>query len=99
MRVDMTQDGSRIAIALDGDLVFTTRDGFDSELRRVMGQAQEIVLDLERVGFIDSSGVAAILSGYEDACQAGVTIRITNVAQDLLEIFELIGVKDVLPFE
>lgn len=99
MRMEMTQDGSRIVIALQGDVVFTTRDEFESELRRIMEKAVDMVLDLERVDFIDSSGVAAILAACEDARLAGITFRIKNVAPDLLEIFELIGVKDVLPFD
>jgi anti-sigma B factor antagonist len=99
MHVDITQDGNRIVISLEGDLDFTTRDGFESEVRRILHQAPDIVLDLGRVRFIDSSGVAAILSSCEDASLAGNSVRIRNVAPDLMEIFELIGVHQVLPFE
>lgn len=99
MHVNFTQEGSRVVISLEGDLDFTTRDGFESELRRIIGRADNIVLDLGRLRFIDSSGVAVLLSSCEDASLAGVAVRIRNVAQDLMEIFEMIGVKSTLPFE
>jgi anti-sigma B factor antagonist len=99
MHINITQDGSQIVISLEGDLDFTTRDGFESEMRRILHQASDIVLDLGRVRFIDSSGVAAILACCEDASLARIAVRIRNVASDLMEIFELIGVQKVLPFE
>lgn len=99
MQVDIKQDGRNLVISLEGDLDFTTREGVESEVRRILLQGNDIALDLGRVRFIDSSGVALILSLCEDAELAGVTMRIRSVAPDLMEIFELIGVKNVLSFE
>lgn len=99
MPVEIKHDGGSLVVSLEGDLDFSIRDGFESEIRRILTQARDVVLDMGRVRFVDSSGVAAILAVCEDAAGAGVTLRIRNVDPDLMEIFELIGVKSVLPFE
>ncbi len=99
MDVNIQQDGSSVVISVEGDLDFTVREGFESEVRRILSRATDIVLDLGRVRFIDSSGVASLLSLCEDADAVGVKVRIRHVDQELVEILDLIGVTDVLPLE
>jgi anti-sigma B factor antagonist len=53
-------------IAVAGDLDFQTADSFVGELEHVVGHgARAIIADLTSVGFIDSTGLSALLRGAE----------------------------------
>jgi anti-sigma B factor antagonist len=49
-------------IAPDEELDITTVDGFRADLQRALDEsAEDVVVDLSDVGFIDSTGLSAIL--------------------------------------
>jgi len=48
-----------------------------------------IIVQLERVRFIDSSGLGALLSGYKNAAAKSGKLALSNVQPQVLSMFEL----------
>jgi anti-sigma B factor antagonist len=48
-----------------------------------------IVVQLERVRFIDSSGLGALLSGYKNAAARSGKLALANLQPQVLSMFEL----------
>ena len=48
-----------------------------------------IIVQLERVRFIDSSGLGALLSGYKNAAAKSGKLALSNVQTQVLSMFEL----------
>ncbi|MGZ5050957.1 MAG: STAS domain-containing protein [Methylobacter sp.] len=48
-----------------------------------------IVMKLDRVRFIDSSGLGALLSGYKHAAAKSGRLALANMQQQVLSMFEL----------
>lgn len=48
-----------------------------------------IIIQLEQVRFIDSSGLGALLSGYKNAAAKSGKLAIANMQQQVLSMFEL----------
>lgn len=48
-----------------------------------------IIVQLEQVRFIDSSGLGALLSGYKNAAAKSGKLAIANMQQQVLSMFEL----------
>ncbi len=48
-----------------------------------------IIVQLEQVRFIDSSGLGALLSGYKNAAVKSGKLAIANMQQQVLSMFEL----------
>ncbi|MCK9395284.1 MAG: STAS domain-containing protein [Methylobacter sp.] len=48
-----------------------------------------IIVQLEQVRFIDSSGLGALLSGYKNAAARSGKLAIANMQQQVLSMFEL----------
>jgi anti-sigma B factor antagonist len=48
-----------------------------------------IIVQLEQVRFIDSSGLGALLSGHKNAAAKSGKLAITNMQQQVLSMFEL----------
>lgn len=97
MQLTSVQDGNKVLLMLDGDLDYTSRTAFEAEFRRLVEQLRSIDLDCRNVSFVDSSGVASLLSCCEDAEEAGVTVRLLHVSDGILEVLDLLGVKEILP--
>lgn len=99
MEMALSQAGDRVVLSIRGDLDFATREVFEAELRRLMERSKVIEVNMAELQFIDSSGVGALLTCWEDARESEVTLLYRQAAPDLMEIFDLLGVREVLPFD
>jgi len=72
-------------------------------VHRVLGAgAQKVLLNLQGVTTIDSSGVGELVSSYTSATNRGAKIKLTNLPakiNDILTITQLITVFDVYDTE
>ena len=71
------------------------------ELRQELAQLaaggqQRMVLDLEGVGFMDSSGLGAIISGLKAARQTGGDLRIAGANEQVRLVLQLTSLDRVL---
>ncbi|RUT78130.1 STAS domain-containing protein [Ancylomarina longa] len=55
---------------------------------------KQIVLDLKGISFIDSQGFSALKAIAELACAQDRLFALANVSDDVLELVELVGLKD-----
>jgi anti-sigma B factor antagonist len=68
----------------------------DAILTAVGGGNATIVLDLERVSYLDSSGIHAIYDGISAAQQAGVVFVVAHPARHVMRVLEISLVTDVI---
>ncbi|HWN42324.1 MAG TPA: STAS domain-containing protein [Thermoanaerobaculia bacterium] len=74
----------------------------DAVHRVLEGGSQKVLLNLQGVTTIDSSGVGELVSGYTSATNRGAKIKLTNLPEkinDILTITQLITVFDVYDTE
>ncbi len=68
-------------------------------IRRLLGEGKKnILLNLGQVGYIDSSGIGELVSGFTAVNREGGTLKLLNLTQkiqDLLAITKLLTVFDV----
>ena len=57
---------------------------------------QNVTLDLAQVARIDAAGLAALITLYCDACQAGYRFAISNPSPRVREILALVGLNALL---
>jgi anti-anti-sigma factor len=57
-----------------------------------------IVVDLDEVGFIDSSGLHVLLRHAASSSRDGARLRLTKGSQQAQHLFTLTGAIDHLPF-
>jgi anti-anti-sigma factor len=77
------------------ELVKGTECGFVDEMTPVV-ERQSVWLDLERVERIDAAGIAALISLYRTAREAGNCFRIANLTPHVAEVLALVGVDRIL---
>ena len=55
-----------------------------------------VLLDLQKVTRIDAAGIAALISLYRTACEAGHTFSVSNPSPHVREILALVGLDKIL---
>jgi anti-anti-sigma factor len=88
-------DGGSV-IRLVGDLDNSSRPDLDAAYETARRQDGAIVLDFESAGFIDSSGIAAILRFLRRAREEGRAVSASGLSPHYREVFEITRISDFM---
>lgn len=81
-----------------GELDLANAPHLDAALERAFADADDIVLDLSGVEFIDSSGLYAVVIAVRDAQASEKRLRISaSLSAQVQRLFDLAGMKGALP--
>lgn len=85
----------QITEEIDHHISERIRDRADFEIQKYM--PKKIILDFERVNFMDSSGIGMLIGRYKTATMFGSTINMINVKPNIKKVFEMAGVLKLIP--
>ncbi|SHN78227.1 anti-sigma F factor antagonist [Desulfitobacterium chlororespirans] len=101
MLIDKKLERQTLLLTLKGELDMNTseslRQTIDSEIER--RGVRTVVLNLEDISFIDSSGLGVILGRYKKLLPMGGKVIITRVPPHIYKIMELSGLPRIIQFE
>ena len=81
-------------LALEGRLDTVTAPQLEEELQGVMPAIIELVLDFKNLEYISSAGLRVLLSAQKIMTKKG-EMNLTNVCEEIMEIFEVTGFSDI----
>jgi anti-sigma B factor antagonist len=87
--------GDRGVLAIKGELDAYTAPGVEEQIGKLIeGGVSSIVLDLSETGFLDSSGLRAILTAHRRLSteQGGLTLQ--NPSEPVVRLLEITGLSD-----
>jgi anti-sigma B factor antagonist len=97
--IDIVERDGSLILVLEGELDIGTAPMLDQELERAeTREAETLVVDLDRVAFIDSSGLHVLIKHAAISSQNGRRLRFTKGSDQVRRLFELTGTADHLPF-
>ena len=86
---------------LDGDIdhhrARQIRSRIDTKV--YIQRPDELILDLSRVAFMDSSGPGLILGRYAKAVELGITFKVANPTPQIKRILDLAGTERLIKIE
>lgn len=87
-----------VRVVVIGEIDLSTSPELESALSRALADADDVVLDLSRVGFIDSTGLSAILEGVRMSETNGARLAISSsLSRQARKLFQLAGMLGALP--
>ena len=92
-----TEDG-KLTVELEGRLDTTTSPELEKCLSDSLGDAEELVLDFDRLSYISSAGLRVLLSAHKTMMKRG-GMKVTHVQEPIMEILEVTGFVDILTIE
>lgn len=86
-------------IKMKGDIDLVNAEKFRLTVDKQLEKKQNahLIINLENVEFIDSSGLGAILGRYKKISQLGGKIALINPKPQVLRILELSGFTKIMP--
>ena len=98
LHIDIAQRDGATVLSVLGEVDLATAPILDEQISAVeAGDASTIVVDLDRVSFMDSSGLQVLLA-HVFSDQNGSRIRITRGSPQVVRLFTVSGMLEQLPF-
>jgi anti-sigma B factor antagonist len=92
------QDGSVCTVTLEGEVDVYTAPQLKEQLVTVLEDGcTSVIIDLEKVTFIDSSGLGVLVGALRRARERGGAVRLVCTRDSVLKIFRITGLDKVFP--
>ena len=85
-------------IEIVGRLDTITAPALDKTINEELGDTKNIVLDLKGLEYISSAGLRVLLAAQKKMQKIG-SMKVINVCEDVMEVFEMTGFADILVIE
>ena len=85
-------------IALEGRLDTVTAPELEKELKDILEGSKSLTFDFAKLEYISSAGLRVILAAQKVMSKQG-EMKVCNVNETIMEIFEVTGFSDILTIE
>ena len=98
MNIEIKRNAEETTIELVGRLDTTTAPALDKAVNEDIAGTKNLVLDLKGLEYISSAGLRVILGAQKKMQKIGA-MKLTNVCEAVMEVFEMTGFADILVIE
>ena len=98
MKVDKTQSGTELTVALEGRLDTTASPELEAALAGLSG-VTKLVIDMAKLIYVSSAGLRVLLAAQKKMDGNGGSMVIRNANEEIHEIFEVTGFDEILTLE
>ena len=98
MTITKNIDGSHGTIVLEGRLDTLSSPDFEAAVNEVAPEVTDLVIDLKNLDYTSSAGLRVFLKTQKTMMQKG-SLKIINVKEEVMDIFDVTGFTDILDIE
>lgn len=99
MTITETRNESTIQLAVEGRVDTNTSPQMQQAILQAFQKGKTVILDLEKVDYVSSSGLRALLIGQKTANSKGGSMKLIHVCESVMKVFEMTGFSDMLTIE
>lgn len=98
LNITTERDGDVCLISVQGEIdVYTSSALKDAIIGAIDQGCINLIVDIDAVGFIDSSGLGVLVSGLRRVKENSGSMRIVCTKENVLKIFRITGLDRVFP--
>ena len=98
MTIEIKRNVEGTIIELAGRLDTTTAPALDKTINEDIADAKNLVLDVKGLEYISSAGLRVLLGAQKKMQKIG-SMKVINVCEAVMEVFEMTGFADILTIE
>ena len=98
MVIEIKKNAEETVIELVGRLDTTTAPTLDATINENICQMKNLIFDLKGLEYISSAGLRVLLSAQKKMNQIG-SMKVINVCERVMEVFEITGFAEILTIE
>ena len=96
MKIDFNTNNGNLNIAIEGRLDTTTAPELESFISGNYNYGQTLNINCEKLAYVSSAGLRVLLAAQKKTNGA---MKLTNVCELVMEVFEMTGFADILVIE
>ena len=98
MMIEIKKSAESTTLEIVGRLDTTTAPSLDKTINEDVGSPQTLILDFKGVEYVSSAGLRVILGAQKKMQKLG-SMKIINVCEEVMGVFEITGFADILTIE
>ena len=98
MTIEIKKNQEATVIEIVGRLDTITAPALDKTINQDIGDTRHLVLDLKGLEYISSAGLRVLLGAQKKMQKIG-SMKVVNVCEEVMEVFEMTGFADILVIE
>ena len=98
MTIEIKRNAEETIIEISGRLDTVTAPVLDKTINEDIGEARKLVLDVREMEYISSAGLRVLLAAQKKMQKIG-SMKVINVCEEVMEVFEMTGFADILVIE
>ena len=98
MMIEIKKNTNDTTIEIVGRLDTTTAPALDKVINEDIADTKNLILDFKGLEYISSAGLRVLLAAQKKMQQIG-SMKVINVAESVMEVFEITGFADILTIE
>lgn len=98
MKIEKKLENEKLTIALEGRLDTTTAPELEKEVENSLSSVKDLIFDFAKLEYISSAGLRVILKAQKIMNQQG-SMRLVNVSDEIMEVFDITGFVDILTID
>ncbi len=96
MTIEKRQDGDAVTLLVEGRVDTTTSPQLQSAILAAFQSAKLLTIDMEKVAYVSSAGLRALLIGQKTAGSKGGSMELTHVAPAVRTVLDTVGFTQIL---
>ena len=98
MTIDIKKNTEEIIIEVTGRLDTITAPALDKTINENLDGIKSLILDFKSLEYVSSAGLRVLLATQKKLQQVG-EMKLKNVCEEVMEVFEMTGFADILEIE
>jgi anti-sigma B factor antagonist len=98
MTIEIKKSVDELSLEITGRLDTITAPVLEKTINENLGEIKSLILDLKHLEYISSAGLRVLLSAQKKLQQNGA-MKLKNVCEDVMGVFEITGFADILAIE
>ena len=98
MTIEIKKNAEATIVEVAGRLDTMTASSLDKAINEDIGEVKNLVLNLKNLEYISSAGLRVLLGAQKKMQKIGF-MKVTNVCEEVMEVFEMTGFADILVIE
>ena len=98
MTIEIKKNAEETIIEIVGRLDTITAPVLDKSINEDISETKNLVLDVKGMEYISSAGLRILLATQKKMQKIG-SMKLTNVCEEVMEVFEMTGFADILVIE
>jgi anti-sigma B factor antagonist len=97
MEINLREEGNYAILELTGEVDLSCSPEARQQILDSLDARQNLLIDLSGVTYIDSSGVASLVEGYQTAKKQKLKFGLVGVSQAVMNVLQLARLDKVFP--